>query len=291
MEFEAFMTEAWTEHAERAEIVAERLSTSTSMIREIDQIPGFAQLTAHVFGEHLGQWQRGLELLEALTRLPCFASKTEAERTIVRLRAALGVASGALGPELYTLDISERVRALSVAAAALTGRAETERAASLFSRVLELATCIADDDPATRALAVMSNNLAAELEQKAERSPAERELMLLAAHTARRRWELAGTWLNIERAEYRLARSCLAAGELAAAFEHAQACLEICRAHDAEPRELFWGFECLAHVARARLDAPACAAALAAATAILPELPDAIRGECARSLEPLTRVS
>ena len=35
-------------------------------------VPAFARLVTHLFGEHLGQWQRGIRLLEGLRRLPAF---------------------------------------------------------------------------------------------------------------------------------------------------------------------------------------------------------------------------
>jgi hypothetical protein len=289
MDYESFLNDAWSDHAEQPEAVAERLGPATALLQETAQITGFAQLAAHVFGAHLGHWQRGIAFLETLRQLPSFAADTEAEATIVRLTAALGLAHGDVDTELPEMSVSERVRVLSVAAAALTGQAQTERAADLFSRALELISGLNHTDPAQRALAVTSNNLAADLEQKADRTASQTALMLLAARTARTRWELAGTWLNVERAEYRLARSHLAAGELNEALEHAQSCLAISRANGAEPRELFWGFECLARVAHARQDGAAFDAALLEARAALTALGGST-ADCERALEQLARL-
>ena len=188
MDFEAFLNAAWSEHASEPEAVAQRLTQSTAMLQETAQIPPYAQLGAHVFGEHLGQWRRGITFLETLTEVPCFTAGTEADATIRRLVAALELANGTPSTERSRLQLSDHVRVLSLAAAALTGQAQTKRATELFSQALELASGIADDDPAQRALAVVSNNLAADLEEKAERTAGERELMLLAARTARARW-------------------------------------------------------------------------------------------------------
>jgi len=52
MDFEAFLNAAWSDHASDAEAVAERLTQSTAMLQETAQIPRYAQLGAHVFGEH-----------------------------------------------------------------------------------------------------------------------------------------------------------------------------------------------------------------------------------------------
>lgn len=68
-----------------------------------------------------------------------------------------------------------------------------------------------NDHPAFRALAVTGNNLACTLEEKNHRSLQETELMILASRTARKYWELAGGWLEISRAEYRLAMNYLQA--------------------------------------------------------------------------------
>ena len=64
-----------------------------------------------------------------------------------------------------------------------------------------------------RALAVAANNLASSLEERSTRSAGERELMILAAQTARHYWGRAGGWLETERAEYRLAMSWVQAGD------------------------------------------------------------------------------
>ena len=111
---------------------------------------------------------------------------------------------------------------------------------------------LADDHPAVRALAVAGNNLAASLEERAERSAAERALMILAAQTGRRYWGRAGTWLEAERAELRLAMTWLAAGDPAQARQHALACLALVEAQpEPSPLERFFGHDALARAERA----------------------------------------
>jgi len=75
--------------------------------------------------------------------------------------------------------------------------------------------------------------------------------MVAAAEGGLRYWRLAGTWLEEERAEYRLARSLLQAGNPASAVEHASRCVDICAANDAPPFERFFGYAVLA-IAHAR---------------------------------------
>lgn len=45
--------------------------------------------------------------------------------------------------------------------------------------------------------------------------------MLLAAQTARKFWEQAGTWLQVEKAEYRLSMTYLQAGDPGKAWQRA----------------------------------------------------------------------
>ena len=99
------------------------------------------------------------------------------------------------------------------------------------------------DDPAVRSMAVTGNNLAFALEEKAILSDGETTLMIQAAQAARKYWELAGTWLHVERAEYRLAKTYLKAGNKMKAREHATECLKLCEAHLADDFEMTYARE------------------------------------------------
>jgi hypothetical protein len=76
--------------------------------------------------------------------------------------------------------------------------------------------------------------------------------MILAAETGRKYWELAGTWVEVERAEYRLAMTYMHAGQLDKALKHARLCESICNENDAAPFEKFFAAEALVKVQRAR---------------------------------------
>ena len=85
--------------------------------------------------------------------------------------------------------------------------------------------------------------------------------MVAAAEGGLRYWRLAGTWLEEERAQYRLARSLLQAGNPADAVLHARQCVDVCTANDAPPFERFFAYAVLA-IAQARCgDGPAHAVA------------------------------
>ncbi len=252
MNCQDFLNQAWNDHASRAEEVAVRLPEGISLVDEERQVTPMVQLVAHVMGEHLGKWSEGVDLLNALGARSAAKASKDGTAAIERATASLDLASGVTS-DLSRFSVSDRVRILAQAAAALIGQKSPARAKLLFFESLDLAErSIGKDDPANRALAVTANNLASGLEEKANRSEEERALMLAAAKAARRYWEIAGGWTEVERAEYRLAMSYLKAGEPSEALRHAQACLEICEANLAPALEFFFGYECLGVAERAR---------------------------------------
>ena len=70
---EAFIDAAWTDHADRPEEVAERLAGALPQLQSKVDIPPFARIVTHVFGEHLARWNTGIDLLLSLRSLPCSA--------------------------------------------------------------------------------------------------------------------------------------------------------------------------------------------------------------------------
>ena len=96
---------------------------------------------------------------------------------------------------------------------------------------------------------------AAALESKKDRDSLETKGMIAAAEGGLKYWKQAGTWLEEERAEYRLTHSLLQAGEPQAAVHSAQRCVAVCSANNAPEFEQFFGFAALALAQRAAGDA------------------------------------
>lgn len=111
--------------------------------------------------------------------------------------------------------------------------------------------------------------------------------MLLAAEAGRRFWEIAGSWREVERAEYRWAMSCLKAGQFAEAASHARSCLEICAANEAEPIERFFGYEALARAEKARGDEVQAKEAVTRAREAFSRLAEGARPWCVQTMEAL----
>ncbi len=205
-----------------------------------------------MYGEHLGQWKEGILFLETLKTSPHFKPESDAETTILRSQAILALCSGS-DTATAGFSTSDRIRIFSLGASALASQGQTERACEYFETALQQASSGLDPkDPAVRALAITGNNLASSLEEKSTRSDLEKGLMLLAAKAAREYWEICGTWLEVERAEYRLAMSHIKAGIPNQAVIHAKFCIEIADLNNAPPLEFFFGFQALALAEKAR---------------------------------------
>ena len=207
----------------------------------------------HVAAEHLGRFDDGLAFVEQLCAMPLNDPTTAEGKALSRALAVLHICAGR-EKEAWRLvgsAATDRARVLAVAASAFAGRERIGEATAAFERALALVDQPSRDDPATRALAVTGNNLACALETRPTLSDAERALMLLAARTARRYWEIAGGFLEIERAEYRLAMSHLKAGNTSKALEHARECLRIVDANHLEAGERFFAHEALARALHA----------------------------------------
>ena len=246
MSLDAFLQAAWAEHADHPQVVADRLAASVHLVQLPADVRPFAGLVAHVYGEHLGQWQQGIAVLDLVRRAPGFDGSTAADEPLARWIATLRYAGGDAAA-LQPLPVQERVAVLANAAAMFAGQHDFRGAIGAYREALRLAEGgLPAGSPAIRSLAVAGNNLAVALEARATLDAAEREGMLVAAQGGLAYWKQAGTWLEKERAEYRLSRSLQKAGEAEAAIGAAQRCIEICRRNEAPAFEMFFACAVLA---------------------------------------------
>ena len=291
MDFDTFLDRAWTDHATDPKAVARTLQDEgLQRVTDSGQLASVAHLAHHVFGAHLARWQEGVDFQEQLAALPCCTAGSNAAQAIGRHISALRLA-GCLGDDRVGASVSDRIR-LSALAAINLAEHDAVRAAALLDEALARAASagLPDTDPMHRALAVAGNNIAGTLEEVPELSAEARRLMILAAQTGRRHWAIAGTWLETERAEYRLAMSWLKAGDVVQARQHAQNCLEIVAANEGPALEQFFGWEALGLVERRACNDTGHAHALAQAERAFQALADSDRGWCQASLDKLKTV-
>lgn len=258
MDFDAFIAQAWADHADDAVGVAARLRSATPAPASAAQLNALVRLTSHVIAEHLGAFD------DARWRLAALATHPHADAGV---QSALRVALASLdlaehGRAAFgAFTDSQTVRAQVGAAAICVGRGRSAEALNLVTAARERLAAMPGAAPADhRPVAVACHNMAWTLHDLgAARSAADTEAMIELAAASRAHWEVAGTWLEVERGEYDLARMHLAAGQLDPALRHAAQCLAGCIAHDAPAYELFFGHEALALVQRARGDREALA--------------------------------
>jgi len=266
MSFDAFLEQAWSDHGDRPEDVAHRLEQGYALIESPSQIAPFARILAHVDGEHLAHWTDGVARLERLRTHAHWRDTGDGALVVRRLVAALRLGSGEADvPGLAAADLAH---AHAVAASAVAAQHRMSAAIGHYRAARSAAASgLPGSDPAIRALAVASNNLAAILEETNPPSADETATMLDAARASREYWACAGGWLEVERAEYMLAKCHLAAGDAAGALVHAQECIAICERNEADAFERFFGQGVIAQAYRALDDAQGFAAAKAAALA------------------------
>ena len=287
MDFNAALAQAWNDHADNPRAVAARWPELQSLAIDEPQIERLVGLMHHVHGVHLGEWQAGAVALQSLRALSAFRDDGSSGQSLRRMLASLALCAGTPA-SADAFSVSDRIRVGAMAADNLNSH-DPARAAALLRQTLDLAqrSGLPDDDPMHRSVAAAANGLACALEAKPDRSADERALMILAAQAARHHWERAGTWLEVERAEYRLAMTWLQAGDLAQARQHAQACLEIVSANQGAALERFFGWEALAGVERTAGNAVGHARALEMAHATFGELSEDDQGWCKASLDEL----
>ena len=284
--FDAFLKQAWADHAEHSEAVAARLRSDRPAPETAAQLAAFVRLVVHLCGEHLGAFDDGRERLQALTTHPLADDD-------VRSALRVGIASLTLAEfgqaDLTAFTPDEQVRSLAAAAAIGVGRHNPARALALLADARRRVAALPSVGPAThRPLAVACNNMAWELiERGSARSTDETEAMLDIAAASQVHWAEAGTWLEVERSDYGLALAHLSAGRADDALPFAMRCLASCTQNAAPPFEHFFAHEALARVQHVGGNAVAAAHSVAAAQAAFDQLGADDREACRAALDTL----
>ncbi len=284
--FDAFLQQAWADHADHSAAVAERLRTDTPAPQSAAQLAALARLVVHLCGEHLGAFDDGRWRLAAL------AGHALADAS-VQSALRVGVASltlaevGHADRDGFTLE--ELIRSEAGAAAISLGRQCTERAMALLRDARARVAALPDATAAVhRPLAVACNNMAWELHDRGgARSAGDTAAMLDIAAASRMHWALAGTWLEVERADYALALCHLAAGLPDRALHFATQCLAACAQNAAPPYEHFFAHEARAKICHARGEYAERERHLAAAETAFGELTGDDQSACRKALAAL----
>ena len=288
MDFDSFMGQSWDDHAADAGGVAQRLrEQGVALLSSESQLVQLMNLTHHVHGEHLNEWSVGAARFDALKASEFYVSDGESGQTARRCVASLSL-SAQEDFSLAALSVSDQIRVQAMAAANLAN-INPIRGMRLLQVALDQAanSGLPPADAINRALAVSGHNLAAALEEKAVLNDDEIRLMLMASKASRVYWELAGTWLQVERAEYQLATTFLKAGDLVRAEFHARECGRTVAENDAPALERFFAYEALARVMGAAKNEDAFELARGQAQKAFDGLDDGDKAWCKASLNKL----
>lgn len=235
------IADGWQRHTAEPEQVAAALEDAgNGGDLDEDQWPALLKLYFHVVYTHLGDERRLRGFL---------AKNGSATGCVEEYAALLAICVGAADAPAAATESLPEAALYARAASELGHLGRNERSIPLYKTAL--AKLPATFDPASphiRELAIASNNMAVAYELMADRSAKETAHMLLCAHKAREFWQHCGTFINVERAEYRLAMAHLSAGDFPRALHHARACEAICAEHQLGGIEQFYASAALAEI-------------------------------------------
>jgi len=276
----ALLDRAHEHHADTPQAFADALAAHASSLGADAEGAEAIRLAEHVMVGHLADAGALQSFIDALP-----ATLAQAELTLPTVQSAalcIALMRGDAAP-----GAPPRLRWRSLHNVAL-GLALTERAA-LAEQLLvrdEHEALSHPDAPARQAYAAAANNLAVGLRTGVRGDAARDALMITAAQTARRAWERAGTWLHVERAEYQLAACHAVLGQGPPALRHAQSCLALCSANEADALEHFFAHEALVLAHRAAGHSAAARAHREQMAAWLPKVADeGLHSWCAKTLD------
>lgn len=254
MPFEQSLKSAWAEHTGRLSHVVEGMNGLRSELSRAEQIPSFLTLLSHLLCDHGQDWSWGSSQLQALNALS-FSSEEPAASALRRLDflCRLGLKESL---DWSALSLSERTRIEASWLGALVARNQDQEALSLSQSLPTALTQLEGQDPAVKAVAMNANNAAFGLRKKGPSSQEQKDLLLSLARLARQAWGQAGTWLEIERAEYLLSLCWSTLGDSGRGLLHARRALSLCEQNQAEALEFFFIQEAFAqaHLADNDLD-------------------------------------
>ncbi|MDA1194344.1 MAG: hypothetical protein O2894_04100 [Planctomycetota bacterium] len=248
MSLDDLISAAWAEHGDAAAAVSARLEGGVELVADADGAGRFMHIVNHVIGDHLGERTKAARLCEAAVKR---AGADAGPGAYVHLAVARVLAGDDAGAEAAIArlgdDEAQRIRVGALVAQGHANAGTWDDASQIYTEQLAAAAALPTGHAAERSLAVVSNNIANEALECAQRTPAITTLMEQAAETARMYWLRVGTWVNDERADYLLALVRTAAGKPDEALMHAgRALATIANADGEEPVD-----EAFLHLARA----------------------------------------
>ncbi len=241
MTFKEYIRSAWMNHAKDPRSVADDIRNNFNLMVSEEDVLKMAHLIVHVCGEHLGDWLLGLELIKKLKNNAQIKDKP----AMSRFKAILELGNNPNFP-INHFSNSDQVQIMATTASALANLGGLKNAEKFLNLSCELLPSLPSGDPAYKSLAATSHNVAGALLELEHLSPVQTQLMIRSAVISRTNWEIAGTWVEVERAEYHLAKVFYKALKFEDGLKHAQACRDIVKSNGDVPLEKFFACEIMA---------------------------------------------
>lgn len=236
----------WADHATKTEAVLKELEGTFSLISNSQELDQFLSLILHIYTEHkldyLGaeHWLRYIVKNNKVEVSALASSQIKVAQLIFQDKSIL---------KLEKIDSSmDYIFTCAFLINLYQLENKCDEALTLLKKLDERVMQEIDNLWAHKRIAILANNVACRIEEVNQRSLVQTELMITAAHASRKYWEKAGTWVEVERAEYRLSRSYQKAKDYINSIKHANLCLTICEINSAPHLELFFAYEAIAHV-------------------------------------------
>lgn len=244
MNFKSYIDQAWAQHDKQTANVVQSYSLGLERAHSEDDILAFCRLVLHIAAEHDFNFEAALQETQKIQKSE-YAQSPAVKAVLLRQAASLKV-MGEKKVDLSSFSISDRSLVFVVAASSFLYRNQFDKADDFLVQSVSASLALPSTDPAFKQMAMSCNNMAAFLSEKSELKTEEKKRMIDFAIYSRNFWEKAGTWLQVERAEYYLSRYFRKISDWDKALKHAELCLQICKSEKAPAVEMFFAHEALA---------------------------------------------
>jgi hypothetical protein len=194
----------WQDHTKQPTAVAARLKARLEFPMGAQDLVELAALATHVFGEHLGDWEAGMNYLDRLADAHDDAP-ADARRRLDRQHAVLERLEDA-NASLDRFDADDRVYITALALPAITLQRSVEEAETAFADAMHL---LASDNRREhrRLFGVVTANLVCDLLDRSALSAARQRLLVVLAEKSHALWLQEGGEVDREKAAFRLIQS------------------------------------------------------------------------------------
>lgn len=176
MNFKAYLNAAYTQLATDPKNVAEGIKQHFNLMESDDDVMEIARLIVLVYGEYLGEWNKGIELLRKLKN----NAKIKDQQEMKRLVTILTLGNNP-NTSIDDFSLSDRAIIYAQSAAALARLGGLRNAEKFLKLSVELTTTqLTKEDPAQPELAEASSRIVEFMKTKTERSEMEEGLLKLA---------------------------------------------------------------------------------------------------------------